>query len=339
MSRTSALTYTVRPYVDEDEANVLSLLRAALGEGPTGSRSTAFFRWKHLENPFGRSFMLVAETDDRIVGFRALMRWEFLAGDRTVRAVRPVDTATHPDYQGQGIFSRLTREALSGLEGQADLVFNTPNDKSLPGYRKMGWDTVGSVTVSVRIRHPIRFARHARHDGGSVEGAWPVIRADRAGDVLGEAADDLLRSSDRPDDRLRTPRDGAFLRWRYGSASELDYRAARETGGGQARGLAIFRVRPRGLLWETTVSDLVAPDRDSHIARRLLRRVIRASDVDHLTCSFPARTAPSRAARQVGFIRAPRGMTLVVKALSRDLSPDPRELASWALSLGDLEVF
>jgi GNAT superfamily N-acetyltransferase len=339
VSRTSAQTYTVRPYVDEDEADVLSLLRAALGTGPTGSRSTAFFRWKHLENPFGRSFMLVAEADDRIVGFRALMRWEFLAGDRTLRAVRPVDTATHPDYQGQGIFSRLTREALSGLEGQADLVFNTPNNKSLPGYRKMGWDTVGSVTISVRIRHPIRFARHARHDGGSVEGAWPLIRAERAADVLGQVADDLLRSSDRPDDRLRTPRDGAFLRWRYGSAPELDYRAVRETRGGQAGGLAVFRVRRRGRLWETTVSDLVVPDGDSQTARRLLRRVVRASDVDHLTCTFPARTAPSRAAGQVGFFRAPRGMTLVVKALSPDLSPDPRKLASWGLPLGDLEVF
>jgi GNAT superfamily N-acetyltransferase len=339
VSRTSAQTYVVRPYEDEDEADVLSLLQAALGEGPTGSRSAAFFRWKHLENPFGRSFMLVAEADDRIVGFRALMRWEFLAGDQTLRAVRPVDTATHPDYQGQGIFSRLTREALSGLEGQADLVFNTPNRKSLPGYRKLGWETVGSVTISMRIRHPIRFARRARRDGGSVDGAWPLIRADRAADVLGEAAGDLVRSSDRRDDRLRTPRDIAFMRWRYGSAPSLDYRAVRERRGGQTRGLAVFRVRPRGGLWETTVSDLVVPDGDAQTARRLLRSVIRASDVDHLTCSFPARTAPSRAAGQVGFFRAPRGMTLVVKALIPDISPDPSELASWGLALGDLEVF
>ena len=74
----------------------------ALGGGPAGSRPAEFFRWKHLENPFGRSFMLVAEADGRIVGLRAFMRWEFVAGDGAFRAVRAVDTATHPDYPGAG---------------------------------------------------------------------------------------------------------------------------------------------------------------------------------------------------------------------------------------------
>jgi hypothetical protein len=32
-------------------------------------------------------------------------------------------------------------------------------------------------------------------------------------------------------------------------------------------------------------------------------------------------------------------MTLVVNTLKGDLDPDPTQLASWALSLGDLEVF
>ena len=93
----------------------------------------------HPVDPFGRSFMLVAETDGRIVGLRAFMRWEFVAGDRRFRAVRAVDTATHPDHQGKGIFSRLTLEALDSLRDQADFIFNTPNEKSLPGYLKMGW--------------------------------------------------------------------------------------------------------------------------------------------------------------------------------------------------------
>ena len=82
--------------------------------------------------------MLVAEADGRIVGLRAFMRWEFAAGDRRFRAVRAVDTATHPDYQGQGIFSRLTLEALDALRDQADFVFNTPNEKSLPGLPEDG---------------------------------------------------------------------------------------------------------------------------------------------------------------------------------------------------------
>ena len=82
------MALAIRPYRDEDEPAVLSLLSASLGAGPAGARPPEFFRWKHLENPFGRSFMLVAESEGQVVGLRAFMRWEFTAGDRSFRAVR-----------------------------------------------------------------------------------------------------------------------------------------------------------------------------------------------------------------------------------------------------------
>ena len=54
------------------------------------------------------------------------------------------------------MFSRLTRAALDALDGQVDLVFNTPNGKSGPGYLKLGWREVGRVPVAVRVRRPLR---------------------------------------------------------------------------------------------------------------------------------------------------------------------------------------
>ena len=67
------------------------------------------------------------------------------AATRPVDGVRAVDTATAPDVQRLGIFSRLTTEALEVCRADAvALVFNTPNDKSLPGYVKMGWRLVAS---------------------------------------------------------------------------------------------------------------------------------------------------------------------------------------------------
>jgi hypothetical protein len=57
----------IRAYEPGDEDEVLALLTASLGGGPTGARSAPFFRWKHLDNPFGRSLMLVATTDGRVI--------------------------------------------------------------------------------------------------------------------------------------------------------------------------------------------------------------------------------------------------------------------------------
>ena len=66
----------VRMYRDEDLPAVLELLRASLGESPLLQRTPHLFRWKHIDNPFGRSVMLVAEVNDTIVGLRAFMRWQ-----------------------------------------------------------------------------------------------------------------------------------------------------------------------------------------------------------------------------------------------------------------------
>jgi len=88
----------IREYQATDETPVIALLNLALGTARAFERSTAFFRWKHIENPFGRSLMLLADSE-KVVGLRAFLRWQFRAGGQTIRAVRAVDTATHPDFQ------------------------------------------------------------------------------------------------------------------------------------------------------------------------------------------------------------------------------------------------
>lgn len=332
----------VRPYRAEDESGVLKLLRASLGGGPAGERPAEFFRWKHLENPFGASFLLVAEDSGRIIGLRAFMRWRFVAGGRTLTAVRAVDTATHPDHQGRGIFSRLTLQALDELRGEVDLVFNTPNEKSFPGYLRMGWRTVGRIPISIRVRRPVRFLREFR--ALRVESAstdLPRVEAETAAEALRdeEQLEALLSGEDSLDPRLSTPRAPSYLRWRYASAPLLDYSAVRLEEGGRLRGLALFRVRPRGRLVEATVAEVLVAHGDREAGARVLRRVARSAPVDHLTCHFPAGSAAARAATRSGFLRSRNGMIFVVNPLREGIEPDPTALGSWALSLGDLEVF
>lgn len=333
----SQVQVDVRPYRDEDEAGVLELLEASLGSGPGGGRTHDFFAWKHLDNPFGRSFMLVAERDGRMAGLRAFMRWTFTTGRREVKAVRAVDTATHPDFQGMGIFSQLTTAALEELAGEAAFVFNTPNEKSKPGYLKMGWRVAGDLPISVKVRRPVRFARGIRgmKDTTTSAGAGPVVNAPRFSEIdVSEAElEALLGARGRTDDRLTTAHSAASLRWRYSQSPHLDYRAV-----GGADGLVVFRVRSRGSLWESTVAEVLVGDGDATAARSLLKTAARSADVDHLTGLLPSGSTASKGARRTGFVRSPIGMTLTARPLQQG-SPDPLDMRSWALSLGDVEVF
>src|SRR5437667_10603126 len=83
----------------DDLPAVLELLRRALG---WTDYDTRFLEWKHLRNPFGLSPMWIALVDERVVGFRAFMRWMFVGVDgRVVTAARAVDTATDAEFRGR----------------------------------------------------------------------------------------------------------------------------------------------------------------------------------------------------------------------------------------------
>jgi GNAT superfamily N-acetyltransferase len=352
----TATNLTVRPLVDADLPEVLGLLGAALAGGPTGRRTADFFRWKHQDNPFGRSFGLVAEADGRVVGVRLFLRWELhtgAGGKRPVRAVRAVDTATHPEHQGRGIFRTLTLSALEQLRADTDLVFNTPNSNSRPGYLKMGWQSVGTVPIAVRPVRPMRFARHyASAARGDAPSGTSVPRPDRvvecplppaaAAFAPGSGLAEVLEEAEatRLPGQLRTRRSVDYLRWRYADVPDLDYRVVGVERGGRLRGLAFARPRLRGELRELTLAELVIPAGDHRTLRQLLSRAARRSGCDHVATHLPAGRTTSAAALAAGYLGPPGvGMGLVARPLREHLAPDPLQLRSWAFSLGDLEVF
>jgi GNAT superfamily N-acetyltransferase len=313
---------------------VVALLAKSLGWEERGDdRYSEFFSWKHSENPFGPSTGWVAVDGAHVVAFRTFMRWEFIRDGEVVRAVRAVDTATHPDYQGRGLFTRLTKIGIDELRAEGvSFVFNTPNDKSRPGYLKMGWQVVGRVPVDVRLRSvssvrrvlTSRVSADKWSDGVSAGVPAPEMLADTS------AIESLLKTVARPGG-LSTRRSSAFLSWRYAFAP-LGYSVLR-AGASITDGLAIFRVRRRGQSREATICDLLVPGADRDATARLVRQVIRECGADY------AIKAADRRIRDAGMIRAPRqGPILTWRALADPQQPPP-PTSQWQLSLADVELF
>lgn len=105
------------------------------------------FKWKHLENPFGKSYGLLALDEGKVIGLRMFMFWNFLNSEdgTKLRAIRPVDTVIDMEFRGQGLFTRLTLAGLEDCRSEYKFIFNTPNEKSLPGYLQMGWHKLDQV--------------------------------------------------------------------------------------------------------------------------------------------------------------------------------------------------
>lgn len=311
---------------------ILDLLGRSMGL-VVDARYRGFFAWKHTESPFGPSPAWVAEDTDGIVGFRTFLRWEFERDGAVVHAVRAVDTATDERARGRGVFTSLTTAAVDAMiaAGTA-FVFNTPNDQSRPGYLKMGWEDVGRAAVKVRPRS-LRAAAQLRSARTPAD-IWstPTEAGAPALDLL---ADDervsALLAGTRPAlaRALHTRRGVDVLRWRYGFPP-LAYRAA-PVGDRLEDGLVLFRIRQRGPLREAAITEVVAPPGQAGAVRRAIGAIVRAAGADYAIALGSARSP------REGWLPLPRqGPALTWRRLN-ELDRPP--LASWSLSLGDIELF
>lgn len=142
----------IRKATPEDIPAIVQLLKASLGD-VSSTKSVAYWNWKHVNNPFGSSPVLVAEENGTLIGVRAFMRWDWIEGATLYRALRAVDTATHPAHQGKGIFRKLTMQMVDEATREGfDFIFNSPNAQSTPGYLKMGWEVWGRMSIWIRVR-------------------------------------------------------------------------------------------------------------------------------------------------------------------------------------------
>jgi GNAT superfamily N-acetyltransferase len=316
-----------------DREAVLRLLSASLGWVPDGLFDS-FFSWKHEQGPFGSSPAWVAVDGDRVVGFRTFVRWEFDHPDgRLRRAVRAVDTATHPDHQGRGIFRRLTLHGVEAMRSEGvDMVFNTPNAQSRPGYLRMGWSEVGRLPASVRPTSPGAAVRMLRARVPAERWSLPSDGGVPAPEALAGPEVAALLASLAPARGLRTRRSPEQLRWRYGF-EPLRYRAV-SLGGDPAEGLAVYRVRRRGPAVEAALCEVLVPGGDGGAARALGRAVARASGADYV---IRLGGAPLDAA---GYARLPgQGPVLTWRPVAAPETATPPPLGDWQLALGDVELF
>jgi GNAT superfamily N-acetyltransferase len=338
-----ASAYQIRPGTDADIPAVVELMRAALGEGKI-PRTREFWTWKHRENPFGASPMWLALADERVVGVRLFMRWQWQYGGGTSSAVRAVDTATHPDWQGKGIFKRLTLALLDDMTSAGTaFVFNTPNEKSRPGYLKMGWRQVGRVSLWVKPYRPwnalqklLLKAADGQADDSTAHGDSAGARTLLQGATDAQLFDRVLARTPR----YATPLSASYLDWRYLRCPAATYEVSSDD---PRKVLLVQRQRSRRGLRELTLTDLIVESSLGGIRAGIttVRRALAESRPDYAVAALRPDAPEAAVLAACGFVPAPLlGPILTVRELNpASRAPNPFSPLSFHASIGDLELF
>ncbi|WP_276373567.1 GNAT family N-acetyltransferase [Chryseolinea sp. H1M3-3] len=324
----------IRSANDSDIPSIVNLLKISLGEAQM-PKSVRYWRWKHLDNPFGQSPVLVCYEGSNLIGVRAFMRWEWRKLDKIFKSVRAVDTATHPAHQGKGIFKKLTLALIDNCKAKGDdFVFNTPNSKSKPGYIKMGWQEAGRLPIKFSIQRPFHLLRHVI---GNYQVHEVDLQANQINYYLNHPTLQALVGDNRTP-HMVTNVSASYLKWRYLKVPVASYIVAGEEKGSLLTGLAIGRIKHTRFGRELRITDCFLKDNASESGlMHQLENYKKTLDIDYCTISG---TVPKNIQKIIGIgLKVSMGPTVTIRSVNLPELANLQNFKEWSPSIGDLELF
>jgi GNAT superfamily N-acetyltransferase len=328
----------IREATEQDIPSIVELLKLSLGE-TLMPKSEQYWRWKHIENPFGASPVSLAFEDDVLIGVRAFLRWEWQQNQAVFRALRAVDTATHPQFQGKGTFRKLTLNLAERCEADGDhFIFNTPNEKSKPGYLKMGWSEGGRLPIMANFRRPFHLLKNVVLQSKEI----PVhqdeesIRYYLTHPGLSALLDNAKQLAT---EKLFTRFSPTYLQWRYLQVPVVKYIAVGEEVGSHLTGLVIARIKQTRFGRELRITDcFIHKDDQGKGLVKKLDEMKKALKIDYTTMSGIDDVKQKALLGRMSF-KLPAGPIVTVRPLAlKDISM-LINFSRWSPSIGDLELF
>ena len=145
MSQSKAINLVIREYQEGDEVKILSLFRTTLVDSE--QYTDDYWRWMYKQNPLKSAMVFVAFDGEKLIGHYALVPLKMAINGILRIGATAVNIAIHPDYQGQGIFSKLVAKAAEQASNEGiSLSYVFPNERSYPIFtQKLGWIDVSSL--------------------------------------------------------------------------------------------------------------------------------------------------------------------------------------------------
>lgn len=330
----------IRPATPEDKPAIIELMKQSLGETMI-PKSEGLWNWKHEQNPFGPSYVLLAEEADTLIGLRAFMQWRWLWQGQEYKAIRAVDTATHPAHQGKGIFKKLTLQQLEACKADGvHFVFNTPNDKSKPGYLKMGWVEQGKMPLKFALHQPLslvyaKFFDKQRFAGLPID---PTPFQEWQPQIS-----ELVKNYKVDSTHLTTITSPAYIQWRYATNPLFRYNYFTD----HKTFLLISRVKNHSFTKELRLVDFIVLDPAAHKRninkqiKSMIKDYCRENKVNLISFSGKQYQMYAEYFSWMGLLPVkPLGPIITLKDVNmNERFPELMKVDNWSYSLGDMELF
>ena len=114
-------------------------------------KATKYLQWLYRDNPEGMVVGIDAWDGDVLAAHYSTIpvRWSFHG--TIYKGLLSLNTATHPDYRGQGLFTKLANKTYStAIDQNFEFVIGVANANSTPGFvRKLEFTLISSLNACI----------------------------------------------------------------------------------------------------------------------------------------------------------------------------------------------
>ncbi len=273
-----------------------------------------WLKWKYFSSPFGNCIVAGALNEqNKVIGEISFGRYEFVLDNKIVNAAYSYQTMVHPNYQGKGVFKKLTNLAIDECKKQGiEVLFNFPNANSYMPFIKNKWKPINSIKYWMK---PMRFLKVSANIT-SIRKSFRVDVNTSLKEIDVPKLKELF-SGVKPlniQNTLCPNRTKEFLEWRYISYPVAKYKCVINDK------LAIIaRTGKRGKLKEVQIMEVFQMTPDSfnkNEVKRIAEQIKTELDVDLITFNITEVHPLNNILKSAGFISMPHTIKFCIYPLT-----------------------
>jgi len=333
---------TLRPLQEADLPRLRELFAATFGQ----NRAQAYDRWRFIDTPYGLAPTIVADDGEKLAGSYTIWPTLLNIGGEVVRGGQSMDTMTHPEYRGKGLFTKLAIACFDQLAKDGyEALYGFPNANSYPGFiKRLNWDHVGDVPHWSRLITPLA-DMPAPLPALSRMGTRMVFKTRSGGvHVQAEKPDDdtvnaVIALHTESKDLCRIERNASWYAWRYAPPFGRSYQWFTAYHGSEPQGFAVMGFdTDKATGGEAQLCEVIGTDEAKaaliaeavRVCYRTYRKALKTITND------PAVIA---ALRDNGFIRRSEMRTIVKPLTTRLFKANIHNFDAWRFMGGDFDVY
>jgi len=340
------LSWHLRKYRDGDEQAIVELLNIAFGRW----HNLEYWKWRYKKNPAGSPIIWLAEHDSKIIGHCAVIPIRMKVGNTYITGSFNRNAATHPEYQGKGVFSSIINRCYQdAAEKDIPLTYGFANINLGPTYKRYEWR--GHICFLVYVTKVLdwepRLSRYIHNKFLARAAACVLGKIRRPRSTNGSL---IIERISRFDERINrfwegiskhfkiiVKRDQKYLNWRYADYPENKYTIYTAVKDHRILGYCVLSEEQHENMRYGIIVDILGFQDYYNAVGYLIQRAVecfKEHDVDEVVCMLSEKHPYTSIFRKAGFITPLRRKRALHAAINlRGSSIDEKAAYEQALTL------